>query len=151
MNTYSAWLAKALLGLVGLGVAGLGHAACTLDAPTVILPPYNALGTAPAPVNVSFVVSCTTNAVVQIQASAGNSGNQLSRQLRKGSAPIAYNLYVGSTATTVWGNGAANTGVASGRVVANGTSQIVGNLRVPGGQNPEPGVYTDVLMFTMIY
>lgn len=151
MTTYRPWRAKALLGLVGLALTGMAQAACTLETPTVVLAPYNALGPAPNPTNVSFSLACTENAVVKIQASAGNSANLLGRQLRQGSNAIAYNLYVGSTGTTIWGNGTSNTGVVTANVGANGSVQVVGNVRVPGSQNPLPGMYSDVLMFTFIY
>lgn len=151
MTTLKSLSLRILLGLGGLLGAGLAQASCSLETPTIILAPYNALGPAPIPANVSFSLKCTENTVVQIQASAGNSGNLLSRQLRQGTNAVAYNLYVGSTATTVWGDGTSSTSPIGASVAANTPLQIVGNILVRSGQNPVPGIYTDVLMFTVVY
>lgn len=139
------------LALLGLMSAGAAQASCSMDTPSIVLAPYNALEPAPNPTSVSFSLRCTQSSVVQIQASAGNSGNLYGRQLLQGSDAIAYNLYVGSTATAVWGNGTSGSSVVSASVPANTTIQVVGNVRLGAGANPPPGVYTDVLMFTVVY
>lgn len=140
-----------LLGLGGLMGAGVAQAACSLETAPIVLAPYNALGPAPTPTNVSFSLKCTANTVVRIQASAGNSGSLFGRRLLQGGNAIAYNLYVGSTGTTVWGDGTSSSSTISASAAANTPLQIVGNIRLGVGQNPPPGVYTDVLMFTVIY
>jgi len=141
---------NAALALLGLMCAGAVQASCSMDTPSIVLAPYNALEPKPNPTPVSFSLRCTQNTMAKIQASAGNSGNLYTRQLRQGTDAIAYNLYVGSTATAVWGNGTSGSSVVSASVPANTTVQVVGNVRL-GPANPPPGVYTDVLMFTVIY
>ncbi len=151
MIRFSLLSRAALLSILVVGGCPLAQAACSVETPQVVLNPYNALGPAPQPTNVSFSLTCTTNASVQIQASAGNSTNQLSRQLRQSNNAVSYQLYLGSTAALVWGDGNSGTGVATATVGANQPLQVVGNVRVPGGQNPVPGIYTDVLMFTVVF
>lgn len=140
----------AALALLGLMSAGAAQASCSMDTPSIVLAPYNALEPTPNPTPVSFSLRCSQSTVVQVQASAGNSGSLYTRQLRQGTDAITYNLYVGSTAAAVWGNGTSGSSVVSASVPANTTVQVTGNVRLGPG-NPPPGVYTDVLMFTVVY
>jgi spore coat protein U-like protein len=85
----------------------------------------------------------------------GFSGDQLSRTLTDGSGGIiAYNMYRNAARTEIWGDGSPPTFVVSG-IRRNRGRPTSYNYTVYGrmfsGQSPNPGVYTDNVVVTVLF
>lgn len=125
--------------------------ACTLQTPMVALGAYNPLEAIPAPVVVSVQVTCPAPTTVAVSVSKGNGGTYDKRVLTRGTQRVYYNLYLGTNQSTLWGDGTQNTGVIQKAVEANTPTPFTGNAQLYPSQSPEPGVYTDTLVFTATF
>lgn len=83
-------------------------------------------------------------------------GSYATRTMRSGSSLLQYNLFTDPARTTVWGDGGSGTGRVSGAVGGNRTGQpnprtfpIFG--RIPAGQDPAVGVYSDTVTVTVTF
>ncbi len=89
----------------------------------------------------------------KLLASPGQSGNFTAREMSnaKGST-LRYNLFTDATRTTVWGDGLSD-GTSTIDFTNNGitTSFMVFYGRVPPGQQPSIGDYTDSVVVTLRY
>jgi spore coat protein U-like protein len=91
----------------------------------------------------------------QIALSAGNSGSYSARRLKAGTAQLAYNLYMDSAHSRVWGNG------TGGSVVVSDSYHLAagpGTMRsytvygqIPANQNVPAGAYADTIIATVTY
>ena len=66
---------------------------------------------------------------------------------------LNYNIYTTNGYTTVWGDG--NNGTVSqtynGVLLQLGSVSFTAYGKLPGGQFPAPGMYTDTIMVTVTY
>jgi spore coat protein U-like protein len=94
-------------------------------------------------------VNCASATSYSISLSSG-SGTYNARAMTSGVNILGYNLYLDPTRLTIWGDGSAGTGTASGM----GTGAIVGvpvYARIPAGQNAYVGSYADVVIVTVTF
>jgi spore coat protein U-like protein len=91
----------------------------------------------------NITVACTRPTVVAIKLDPGqNSGGRFHPRKMlsiRGTATLAYNLYVDAGFTRVWGDGTGNTHAPTGL----GNFTIYG--RIPGQQNVPVGLYSDMV------
>ncbi len=130
-------------------------AACTLSATGVNFGTYDQ-GSAPTVGVGSIEAVChPSDPAPTVSLSAGNSGSFTTRQLRSGSRSLGYNLYTDMSGSQVWGNGGGNSttitlprgNVSAGRRTS--TATIYG--RIPAGQKPFPGSYSDTIVMTITF
>lgn len=85
----------------------------------------------------------------------GGSGDQLARTLSNGSGDfIAYNMYRNAARTEIWGDGTPPTFVVSGVRNSQGRPTFYNYTiygRMFSGQTPNPGVYVDNVMVTVLF
>lgn len=85
----------------------------------------------------------------------GISGNQLARTLISGGAnQLNYNLYRDAARTQIWGDGTPPTFVVSGVRPDRGRPTFYNYPvygRIFAGQTPNPGIYTDNLVVTVLF
>lgn len=140
------WLAVALMLF-----APLAGATCTLQTPMIALGTYDPLNPAPPPVLVAIQATCTESTAISVSAGKGSSGSFAERTVRMGVEAVRYNLFIGTTDTTIWGDGTPATGVVAQIVNPDEVVQLVGNARIYPGQSPLPGFYSDTLIFTATF
>jgi len=151
--------AKAWLGVLAallLLPAPGARAACSVAAGNLSFGPYNPLSAAGATTSGTLTVSCNQSppptVTVQIGPSAVSGGFAPRRMQRiGGSATLAYNLYLGPAAATVWGNGVGGTGVQSATVRKNRPWTLTIYGVMPGNQDVPPGLYGDSLAITILF
>lgn len=102
----------------------------------------------------SVTIRCNGNwdYVVLIQLGAGSAGGFAPRQMRSGTATLAYNLFLDAAGGTVWGDGSAGTrawGPTSLPPHHNHTIPVFGV--VPARQDVAVGSYTDSVAVTIVF
>jgi len=143
-------IALAVLGcLVTPGVA-LG--ACTISASGVSFGSYNVFSNTSLDASGSVTYQCFPLAVnVQIQLNRGAAASFSPRQMRQGSAVLAYNLYTDAARTIVWGDGTGGTQVYSALAAALIDIIVPIYGRVPARQNVQAGPYSDTITATILF
>ena len=100
----------------------------------------------------TLTVSCTVtvNARVTLGPSA-TSGNIVGRQMRpaSGTDRLAYNLFINSARTTVWGDGVSGGSALVFRVVLGRPAARTIFGRIPPGQDVAAGTYNDQVVITV--
>jgi len=85
----------------------------------------------------------------------GVSGDQTARTLSAGGSDIiAYNMYRNAARTEIWGDGTPPTFVVSGVRTSRGRPTLYNYTiygRMFSGQTPNPGVYVDNVMVTVLF
>jgi spore coat protein U-like protein len=140
----------------------IAAAACTFTATGPSFGLYDPLNASPTLANGSVSATCThtgggaTTVNMVSSYSPGNSGGFPNRYMLSGANRLNYNLYFDSAFTQVRGDGTGGTQtgsaslrVSNGQPVATSTSVIYG--RIPAGQSPNPGTYTDTILVTINY
>ncbi len=130
---------------------------CTATTSDVNLGAYDPTGSAPNDTSGTITVNCTGLLAllgsVEASASPGSSGNPLQRTMRQGGDSLAYNLYVDSARTIIFGdgNGATATLVAplNGLLIFN--QSLLFYARLPAGQWARAGTYSDAIVITVTY
>lgn len=97
----------------------------------------------------TVTVTCSTATSYSIALSAGN-GTYDRREMVKGSDTLEYNLYTDAARTIIWGDGSGSTSTVSGNDDGTGTDHTVYG-RIPSGQNPVIGSYSDSIVATVTY
>ncbi|OWQ92317.1 hypothetical protein CDN99_06835 [Roseateles aquatilis] len=83
-------------------------------------------------------------------ANAGGATNFSSRTMLSGASTLAYQLYLDSGRSTVWGDGTSSSSSKSG--TGTGSAQSISVYgRIPSLANVVPGSYTDTVTVTVTY
>lgn len=154
-------LLRLILWLAGLFVAAPAGActlcSCTASTSAISFGSYNPVAAAPRDATTQVTVDCTGAVallgVVQVQASAGGSGNVLQRRMAFGSNSLNYNLFVDAARTLILGDGVGGTSTIAtplNGLLSFSTSAPV-YARVPAGQWVASGIYTDTIIVTVQY
>ena len=126
---------------------------CTITAGPVSFGHYNGISGAATDVIATMSPTCTTGKryAISLDAGVGAGASASARMLTgPGGARLMYGIYTDAARTTVWGDGSSGTLLQSGS--GNGAVaplQIYG--RIPAGQNPPAGAYSDTLTVTVTY
>jgi spore coat protein U-like protein len=125
--------------------------ACTVASTAAVFGSYNPGNTLPTDTTATVQVTCQLLAIgllvpYTLTASAGAGGSFANRQLVNGS----------SAHTIVWGDGTGGSSAIQGSLTAVTGLIVIGSPipiygRVPAGQNPMPGSYSDTMMVTITY
>lgn len=128
---------------------------CSVVVTGVIFGNYDASSNSDSTGNVA--VTCVAliagTASYTISLSKGN-GSFATRQLKAGSNALNYNVYSNNGRTTIWGDGTSSTATVSdsyGILLVPVTRNYTAYARIPSGQNPYVGNYTDTLDVTVVY
>lgn len=128
---------------------GPAFASCSVNATGLAFGNYNPFSDMPLDGASTVSVTCSSATSYSIALSAGN-GTVTSRLLVSDGHSLEYNLYTDSTRTVVWGDGSSGTSVVSGEDAGSGTDHTVYG-RIPAGQNPLVGTYTDTITVTVSF
>lgn len=146
-----------------LASAPVWAADCTISVVPVSFGDYDPITqTQPVDATGSITADCTPDknekafgVFVSIALGTGF-GSYAARTMRGGTALLQYDLFLDAPRTTVWGDGSGGTGWMSGVVGGNKTGQpnprtfpVFG--RIPAGQDPAVGVYSDTVMVTVTF
>ncbi|MGC1303552.1 MAG: spore coat U domain-containing protein [Caulobacteraceae bacterium] len=135
----------------------LSLCSCTASATGVSFGAYNPLSTTPndatGTVTVSCILTVSLTGSYTIALSTGASNSFTARSLQGGGSTLAYNLYVATARTQVWGDGTGGTQTVTGSFPAILTNTQSFNVfgRIPAGQNVPVGAYTDTIIVTVTY
>ena len=141
-------LLAATLSLAALVLAGPAAAAtCSVSAQGVNFGSYDFTSNQPLDSVGHVLVTCDTSTSYTIALSPGT-GTFTNRILQSGTNQLLYNLYTDTTHQTIWGDGSSGTMTVSGSST-NGDYPVYG--RVPAGQNPYVGSYSDAITVTLTY
>ncbi|SEL83830.1 Spore coat protein U (SCPU) domain-containing protein [Roseateles sp. YR242] len=101
---------------------------------------------------VSVSCSNTTPYTVSLNAgaNAGGASNYASRTMKSGSDTLAYQLYLDSGRSTVWGDGTSSSSAKNG-TGSGSTQSLTVYGRLPSLANAVPGSYTDTVTVTISY
>ncbi len=125
----------------------------TLTTQPVAFPSYNPVNTLPTDGGGTVSVTATSGLPYSIGLGGGAAPAEPMRQLQFGINRLAYNLYLDSARSTVWGEGTP-TGFDGAVKTATGTGAPQGNsifARIPPGQNAPAGSYTDNVLVTVTF
>lgn len=130
-------------------------AACSVSTSNVAFGNYSGTQTdsnGTVSVTCSTFMMATFNYTITIATGLSNSFNP--RQMANGSNRLNYNLYTDSTRITVWGNGTNGTATVSDSITVMFMMQATKDYpvysRIPSGQGPLPGSYSDPGIFVTI-
>jgi spore coat protein U-like protein len=135
------------LAMTGAG-AWRAEAACTITVnSTVAFGTYNVFATNPLDTTGQISFRCTRNShpTVQISLTRGGSTTWTSRRMAMGGNTLLYNIYQDAARTMIWGDGSPGTFVYTS--VYPGTGRVYLSLygRIPSGQDPAVGAYSDTV------
>lgn len=157
-----------LLGLLGVAPNAWAQAAqdCTVSATPVAFGVYDPVeSTTPLDGVGQITVDCRGNFVFfQVSLSAGGSGSYAAREMTSGPNTLQYNLYLDAARTIIFGDGSGGsqnnwcvTGFTFNRCVGSNppgpTRRAVLPFygRVPAGQDPAVGFYSDVVQVEIVF
>ena len=126
-------------------------ALCTIESSGIEFGIYDPLDSVPLDATGGITYTCSTQMAVVIVMTTGDGGS-FDRRMASGSDTLAYNLYVDSARTRVWGDGAF--GTATHVDLSPPKDASVGVTvygRIPAGQDVAEGRYTDNLMLVMVF
>lgn len=126
---------------------------CNIAATNVNFGSSGVLGTALTATG-TITAQCTSNDSYSIALNAGTtSGATLSNRemlLSGGSATVNYQLYTGSSHSSIWGDGSSGTSTNGGTATGSNQTYTVYGL-VPAQTTPVPGSYADTVTATITY
>jgi len=95
-------------------------------------------------------VRCRKKTEVSVYLDAGqNSGGSFyPRKMVFGASSLSYNVYVDVLKSKVWGDGTSGTFIMSDKIRK---GEFKYYARIPAGQNVASGVYTDVIIITVVF
>ena len=132
-----------------LTVTGSVAPTCSISAGTLGFATYSAAAAKDASATVT--VNCTNTAPYQLSLGGGNNLSGTTRRLAGPSGGyLDYLLYSNSGRTTAWGDGTGLGAKVSGTGSGSNQSLTVYG-RIPAGQDPRPGSYTDSVFVTVDY
>lgn len=130
---------------------------CTASTSALSFGSYSPVTASPKDATTQVQVDCTGAVAllgtVQVQASAGGSGNALQRRMTFVGNSLAYNIYADSARTQILGSGTGGTTTINtplnGSLFFSTSAAVYG--RVPAGQWVASGTYTDTIVITVQY
>ncbi len=143
-------------------------AACIRGIALIALFPFSALACSVSATGASFgtfdplenvavdttgmvTVTCSPSASYTIELSAGHGGTYSPRKMTgPGGRTLDYNLFRDASRTTVWGDGVGGTSRVGGSDDGSGSSHTLYG-RIPAGQNPYVGSYSDSIQVTVVF
>ena len=126
-------------------------AVCTIESSGIAFGIYDPLDSVPLDTTGGITYTCSTQIAVVIVMTTGDSGS-FDRKMASGSDTLAYNLYVDSARTKVWGDGALVTATYADLNPPKDASVGVPVYgRAPARQDVPEGRYTDNLMLVMVF
>ncbi|MCU0654504.1 MAG: spore coat U domain-containing protein [Polyangiaceae bacterium] len=89
---------------------------------------------------------------ILIHLGRGGSSSFFPRRMTSGASSLAYNLFLDASRLLVWGDGTGGS-LFHGPVTPPESSNVTVNIfgRIPAGQNPSVGSYSDTLVITLLY
>jgi spore coat protein U-like protein len=155
-------LCACMLALCGLVPALPAHAASTADcrvdtsSAQIAFGTYDPLSALPLDATGTVDVICDKNNVaVRVELDRGGGGSYLPRQMRFGIQTLAYNLYVDSTRSIVFGNGSGGTQAGAGMTSAIGGAEFRARIpvygRIPPGLDAAFGSYSDSINVSVTF
>jgi spore coat protein U-like protein len=130
-------------------VTGSVAAICTVSAGTLGFGAYS--GTA---VNAAAAISvnCSNGAAYQVGLSGGGYQSGSTRRMAgPGISRLSYQLFSDSARLTPWGDGSAQLGARRGGTGSGGAQSLTVYGRIPAGQSPAAGSYSDSVVVTVEY
>lgn len=100
----------------------------------------------------SIVATCSNSVpyTIALSAGTGSGGTVALRRMTSGSDTLNYQLYTDSQRTALWGDGTAGTTVSN--QTGTGSAQTITVYgRIPTGQTPPVGTYTDTVTVTVTF
>lgn len=151
-----------MLALCGLAPALPAHAAssadCRVDTSSaqIAFGTYDPLSALPLDGTGTIDVICDKNNVpVRVELDRGGSGSYLPRQMRFGIQTLAYNLYVDSTRSIVFGNGSGGTQAGAGSTTPMGGGEFQARVplygRIAPGLDAAFGSYSDSISVSVTF
>ena len=137
-----------------LALPARAHAACTISTTAVSFGGYDVFS--PTALDAQGQISLTCSLIVigfTVALDRGGAPSFAPRQLKQGSEPLNYNLYLDAARTTVWGDGTPGTQVftRNGAIVLPQTFQLPVFGRIPANQDVTVGVYTNTVVATVSF
>ncbi len=137
-----------------LAAAGPAHAACTISTTAVSFGGYDVFS--PSALDAQGQISVTCSLIVlgfTVTLDRGGAPSFSPRQLKQGTEPLNYNLYLDSARTIIWGDGTAGTQVftRSGVIVLAQTFLLPVYGRIPPNQDVTVGLYTNTVVATVSF
>jgi spore coat protein U-like protein len=134
-----------------LAVSATVDAVCSITTTPLTFPDYLELGanqTTPDDGTGTITATCTAGAAPTIGLSLGANSTGTQAQMTNGVSYLAYGIYQDANRTIVWGNAAPN--LRSLGTVPNNNPQLITVYgRIPAGQAPQSGAYTDTVQATI--
>lgn len=127
-----------------------GFAGCTVNVQDIRFGTYDPASPVPVNTAAEYTVECREPVVLSIEIGHGLAGSvsgDRRMQHELGRDTLAYNLFLDTTMTQVWGEGSGN-GARMGRVEGRTTGFIYGQIRA--GQDVTVGQYSDRLRMTIL-
>jgi spore coat protein U-like protein len=143
-------IVAAVLALM-LAAAGPAHAACTISTTAVSFGGYDVFS--PTPLDAQGQISVTCSLILSgftVRLDRGGAPSFSPRQLKQGTEPLNYNLYLDATRTIIWGDGTAGTQAFTAIVLAQ-TFLLPVYGRIPANQNVTVGLYTNTVVATVSF
>lgn len=134
-----------------LNVSAIVAAACTVTTSPVTFGSQSNFATN-IDANGSLTVTCTNAApyTIALDKGAGSGATVALRKMTSGVNTLSYSLYQGSVGSQIWGDTTLGTTIYSG--TGTGLAQnIIVYGRIPSGQNPAVGSYTDTVNVTISF
>ena len=130
------------------------RAACSLSVGGVAFGVYDVFDPAPTDSTGTIEYICgPADRNIRITISPGSSGTYAPRELRAGAERLAYNLYLDSAFTQVWGDDTGGTGsvLIKNPQPNNVWLSLTVFARLPAGQDAAVGSYGDTVVVTLEY
>lgn len=114
--------------------------------------------TIPTPINSNVdaqntvTATCSNGAAYTVALSVGNGPGATFgvRKMTSGANPLSYSLFLDPARTTVWGDGTGGSTVSNN--TGSGAAQAIAVFgRIPSGQTPPIGSYTDTITVTVTF
>ena len=131
-----------------LSVSATIASACTVAGAAMSFGAYTA--TAASTANSTIQVTCTNGTNAQVSLNQGNNNNQVpsagSRALANGTNYLGYEIYTDNGLSTVWNTSNTQAVNSTGSAVT-----LTAYGRIPAGQNPATGSYSDTVTITVTF
>ncbi len=140
--------AQAATSSSSMAVSATVQATCSISANALAFGTYSSAQLDAAS---TLSVSCTntTGYNVGLDAGSGSGASVASRKMSNGAQLLSYSVYSDSSRATVWG---ATVGTNTVTGTGTGSAQTINVYgRIPAGQLPTPGSYTDTITATITY
>lgn len=125
--------------------------ACTVSASGVSFGSFDPLENVAVESAGDVTVTCSPSASYTVELSTGGAGSFSPREMTgPESRTLQYNLYLDASRAIVWGDGNGGTSTVEGSDDGTGTTHTVYG-KIPSGQNPYVGSYSDSVTVTVIY